>query len=65
MGALPHGMTLKTSLLAMVLVGAVPALAGTPDETAFLAENDAAMNKMMTDMATRPRGRSQRARCRA
>ena len=37
MGAFPHGMTLKTSLLAMVLVGAVPALAGTPDETAFLA----------------------------
>ena len=56
MGALPHGMTLKTSLLAMVLVGAVPALAGTPDETAFLAENDAAMNKMMTDMEIKPSG---------
>jgi len=56
MGAFPHGMTLKTSLLAMVLVGAVPALAGTPDETAFLAENDAAMNKMMTDMEIKPSG---------
>ena len=56
MGAFPHGMTLKTSLLAMVLVGAVPALAGTPDETAFLAENDAAMNKMMTDMEIKSSG---------
>jgi len=56
MGAFPHGMTLKTSLLAMALVGAVPALAGTPDETAFLAENDAAMNKMMTDMEIKPSG---------
>ena len=44
------------ALLAMVLVGAVPALAGTPDETAFLAENDAAMNKMMTDMEIKPSG---------
>ena len=56
MGAFPHGMTLKTSLLAMVLVGTVPALAGAPDETAFLAENDAAMNKMMTDMEIKPSG---------
>jgi len=55
-GAFPHGMTLKTSLLAMVLVGTVPALAGAPDETAFLAENDAAMNKMMTDMEIKPSG---------
>jgi len=52
----PHVMTLKTSLLAMVLVGAVPALAGTPDETAFLAENGAAMKKMMAGMEIKPSG---------
>jgi len=56
MDGLPHGMTLKASLLAMVLVGAAPSLAGTADETAFLAENDAAMKKMMADMEIKPSG---------
>jgi hypothetical protein len=30
--------------------------AASPDESAFLAENDAAMTKMMNDMATKPSG---------
>jgi uncharacterized protein (DUF305 family) len=47
---------LKAAVLAMALVGAATSLAGTPDETAFLAENDAAMKKMMADMEIKPLG---------
>jgi hypothetical protein len=42
--------------LAQVPVPFVPDRPGYSDEQPFLAENDAAMNKMMSDMAIRPTG---------
>jgi uncharacterized protein (DUF305 family) len=53
MGA-AHSIRLKAAVLAMVLVGTAPSLAGTSEKTAFLAENDAAMKKMMGDMEIKP-----------
>jgi uncharacterized protein (DUF305 family) len=51
-----HRLGVRAAVIAMVLVGAATSLAGTPDETAFLAENDAAMKKMMADMESKPSG---------
>jgi uncharacterized protein (DUF305 family) len=51
-----HRLGVRAAVIAMVLVGAATSLAGTPDETAFLAENDAAMKKMMADMEIKPSG---------
>ena len=48
--------SVRAAAIAMVLVGAATSRAGTPDETAFLAENDAAMKKMMAGMAIKPSG---------
>jgi uncharacterized protein (DUF305 family) len=55
MGA-AHSIRLKAAVLAMALVGTAPSLAGTSEKTAFLAENDAAMKKMMGDMEIKPSG---------
>lgn len=42
---------------ALAAFGASTAFAGPPaDESAFLSENDAAMNQMMADMAVKPTG---------
>ena len=51
-----HRVRLRTAVLAMVLSGAAPSLAGTSEETAFLVENDAAMKKMMAAMEIKPSG---------
>jgi uncharacterized protein (DUF305 family) len=51
-----HRQGVRAAVIAMVLMGAAASPAGTPDETAFLAENDAAMKKMMADMAITPSG---------
>jgi uncharacterized protein (DUF305 family) len=59
MGA-AHRIRLKAAVLAMVLAGAAPSLAGTSEEAAFLAENDAAMRKMMADMQIKPSGDADR-----
>ena len=46
----------ELTLIAAALIGAVTPLAAGQDEAQFLAENDIAMKKMMTDMAIRPSG---------
>src|SRR5207302_8318233 len=46
---------MKSLLLAFTLFTGVASAAG-PDEAAFLAENDAAMNKMMAAMEIQPTG---------
>lgn len=56
MGGSSHGLIVKASVLAMVFVSAATSIAGTPNETAFLAENDAAMKKMMANMEINPSG---------
>jgi len=56
MGGPSHGLIVKASVLAMVVVSAAASLAGTPDETVFLAENDTAMKTMMAGMAIKPSG---------
>jgi uncharacterized protein (DUF305 family) len=56
MGGFSHGLIVKASVLAMVFVSAATSIAGTPNETAFLAENDAAMKKMMANMQIKPSG---------
>ena len=48
--------SVRAAAIAMILVGAATSRAGTPDETAFLAENDAAMKKMMAGMEIKPSG---------
>ena len=55
-----HDVRLKAAVLAMALAGTAPLLAGTLEETAFLAENAAAMNKMMADMQIKPSGDADR-----
>jgi hypothetical protein len=50
----PHRSTLV--LLAAVLIGSAASLAASPGEAPFLAENEAAMNKMMAAMAIQPSG---------
>jgi uncharacterized protein (DUF305 family) len=56
MGGFSHGLIVKASVLAMVFVSAATSIAGTPNEIAFLAENDAAMKKMMANMQIKPSG---------
>ena len=56
MGGFSHEFIVKASVLAMVFVSAATSIAGTPNETAFLAENDAAMRKMMANMQIKPSG---------
>jgi Domain of unknown function (DUF305) len=46
----------KSALIAMSLCGGAASLATGPDEAPFLAENDAAMAKMMTAMQITPSG---------
>ncbi len=46
----------KSALFAVALVGAAAALAASPEEASFLAENNAAMAKMMAAMDTKPSG---------
>jgi uncharacterized protein (DUF305 family) len=50
----PH-LRLKTAISAVILVGAAAALA-VSDEAPFIAENKAAMDKMMAAMEIRPSG---------
>jgi hypothetical protein len=45
-----------SALLATVLIGGATALAASPAEAPFLAENDAAMAKMMAAMNIKPSG---------
>jgi uncharacterized protein (DUF305 family) len=44
------------AVCACALLGAALCMAATGDEASFLAENDAAMSKMMTAMAVKPAG---------
>ena len=44
------------ALLILALVAGAPASAADPDEAAFLAENEAAMTKMMAAMEIKPTG---------
>jgi uncharacterized protein (DUF305 family) len=44
------------ALLALALIAGTPAFAAEPNEAAFLAENDAAMTKMMAAMEVKPSG---------
>jgi DUF305 family protein family protein len=46
----------KGALVAVAFVGAASALAASPEEAPFLAENDAAMTKMMAAMEITPSG---------
>jgi hypothetical protein len=46
----------RSALAAVVFLGAATALAMSPEEAAFLAENQSAMTKMMSDMAVDPTG---------
>ncbi|TMA79689.1 MAG: DUF305 domain-containing protein [Deltaproteobacteria bacterium] len=48
-------LTLRSALLALVLIGGATALAANIEDE-FLAENDAAMMKMMVDMDVDPTG---------
>lgn len=47
---------LRSVVFAASLIGAATALAASPEEAPFLAENDAAMAKMMAAMAIKPSG---------
>jgi hypothetical protein len=51
-----RGVIRKAALIAAALVAATTSLTAAPNETAFLAENDAAMKKMMADMEIKPSG---------
>ena len=44
------------ALIAAALIGAATSLAAAPEGALFLAENDAAMKKMMADMEIKPSG---------
>jgi len=46
----------RRSLIAAALTSAVTSLAASPVEAPFLAENEAAMNKMMAAMTIKPSG---------
>ena len=48
-------LTLRSALVALVVIGGATALAANIED-AFLQENDAAMMKMMVDMDTEPSG---------
>jgi hypothetical protein len=47
---------LRPMLLAAALIAAATSLAASPQEAPFLAENEAAMSKMMTAMTIKPSG---------
>jgi uncharacterized protein (DUF305 family) len=49
-------MTRKVCVIGAVLVAAATGFGATPEHTAFLAETDAAMKKMMADMEIKPSG---------
>jgi uncharacterized protein (DUF305 family) len=49
-------MTRKVYLIGALLVAAATSTAAAPEHAAFLAENDAAMKKMMADMEIKPSG---------
>ena len=51
-----RGITTLAAITCGITLLALPALAGFPKEAAFLAENDAAMKKMMAGMAVKPTG---------
>jgi DUF305 family protein family protein len=53
---LPWPHRAAVALIAAGLVAAAAALAAGPEEVPFLAENDAAMNKMMAEMKITPSG---------
>jgi hypothetical protein len=46
----------RSALAAAVFFGAASALASSPEEGSFLAANEAAMARMMSDMAVEPTG---------
>jgi uncharacterized protein (DUF305 family) len=46
----------RAPLIALALVGATAALVASPEESAFLAANDAAMTKMMAATKIEPSG---------
>ena len=46
----------RRSLMAAALLGAAASLAAAPVEAPFLAENQAAMNRMMAAMSIKPSG---------
>jgi uncharacterized protein (DUF305 family) len=50
------GVSARRTLLASILLIGTGAFAASPDETAFLTQNDAAMKKMMTAMQIQPSG---------
>jgi len=50
----PHRSAL--TLIAAALIGAATSLAAAPEEAPFVAENDAAMKKMMAGMEIKPSG---------
>jgi hypothetical protein len=50
----------KSALVVVALAGVATAVAAPPEEAAFLAENDAAMAKMMAAMAINPSGDADR-----
>src|SRR6266478_3804538 len=52
----PSRISTAGALLAFALAAGAPAFAAGPDEAAFLAENDAAMKKMMMAMEIEPSG---------
>src|SRR5262249_54756690 len=54
--SLPQRSSFKPMLLALALVGGAAAPATAEDEARFLAENEAAMTKMMAAMAIKPSG---------
>jgi Domain of unknown function (DUF305) len=60
MSGVSHGSFERAFVFAMVLIGVPTSIAGAPDESAFLAENDAAMKRMMVDMAIKPSGDADR-----
>jgi uncharacterized protein (DUF305 family) len=47
----------KSMLLAAILIASAAPTAASPNETSFLAENTAAMNKMMAAMDVKPSGK--------
>jgi hypothetical protein len=50
----PHQAAAMTLIVGLIALA--PAIAAGPEETPFLAENDAAMQKMMSDMTIKPSG---------
>jgi uncharacterized protein (DUF305 family) len=53
---LPPKFFARAALFALTLVAGATAVAASPEEALFLAENDTAMTKMMTAMEIQPSG---------